>query len=84
MIVSAVLQSGKVYMCIISFKTVTAAQNARSVLRSAGIASSVVSVDPNLTKRGCSFGLSLSSYDKNAAKTALDKKGISYGDMLGG
>lgn len=70
-------------MCILSFKSITAAQNAKSALLSAGITSSVISIDPNITKRGCSYGLSFSSNDKEHVLSILKRKRITYGEVYG-
>ena len=83
MITSAVLQSGKVRMCIVSFKSFTSAQRAVSCLKAHGIASSVVSVDPNLTKRGCSYGITFPTAYKLRALNYLRSSGIDYGDVIG-
>lgn len=57
---------------------------AKSVLARAGISSSVVSVDPTVTRRGCSFGVSISCADRNRAELSLKRARIQYGDILGG
>ena len=73
----------KADMCIITFKTMTAAQRARGALSHGGVSSEVVNVDPNITKRGCQYALSLPSHDRGAALRILDAKNISYGAVLG-
>ena len=70
-------------MCIVSFKTMTAAQRAVSCLRVYGIAASVVSVDPNLTRRGCSYGITFPAAYKLRALNYLRGRGIEYGDVIG-
>ena len=71
-------------MCIVSFKTETSAQRAKNTLKSFRINSKVVSVDPNLTKRGCSYGLSFSSSVKNEALAILKSRNIDFGEVIGG
>ncbi len=83
MIVSALLQSGKVKMCLISFKTITASLNAVSALKSAGIYSNAVSIDPNITKHGCSYGISLLCSDVDRAISLMTRKRVKYGDVIG-
>ncbi len=70
-------------MCLISFKTLTAALRAVSVLKSAGIDSQAVNIDPNLTKRGCSYGVQLSCYDADDAVSVLTKKRVQFGEVFG-
>ena len=69
-------------MCIVSFKTLTDAQRARSLLRSSGILCEVVGIDPNLTKRGCSYGVSFSDKDRSTALSVIDRRGISRGEAV--
>ena len=70
-------------MCIITFKTMTAAQRARHALSSSGIRSEVVNIDPNITKRGCTFALSLASADRDRAVNLLRMRNISFGEVHG-
>ncbi len=62
----------------------THAQTARNVLGAHGIAAKVISIDPRLTKRGCSFGLSFDSFRKPEAISLLKRKGIYFGEVVGG
>jgi hypothetical protein len=43
----------------------------------------VISVDPSVTKHGCSVGLRLNCADVGSVTKLLDKKGITYGDVIG-
>ena len=69
-------------MCIITFKSLTSAQQAGHVLSSLGIFSSIVSVDPSLTKRGCSYGVSVSCSRINDVKYILEKNSVKFGDVI--
>lgn len=69
-------------MFILSFKTETSAQRARSVLKRNRIYSRVVSVDPNRTKRGCSFGLEFNKADKSEVLRLFDSNNIDYGEEV--
>lgn len=69
--------------CIIAMKTRTSAEHARRIAAGMKISSEVVSVDPSVTKRGCAFGLRLNCADTDELRSALDRKGVSYGDVLG-
>ena len=83
MVLSAILHGGKEKMTVISFRSVTAAERARFVLKSRGIFADLVDVDPHLTRRGCTHGLSIPSDAKEEAKRILSKKGIATGDIIG-
>ena len=69
-------------MYIVSFKTLTAAQRAGSVLRAGGITHSIVGVDPDLTKRGCSYGLSFEERDRNEVMRLFGRHNIVYGAVF--
>ncbi len=69
-------------MCIVSFKTLTAAQKASVILNWKGVFSQVVSVDPALTKYGCSYGVSFSSGSKETAASILRKSRMTFGEVF--
>lgn len=69
--------------CIIAMKTRTAAEYAKRTAASAKINTSVVSVDPSVTRHGCAFGLRLSCDNIDKLTNILDKRNISYGDIIG-
>lgn len=69
--------------CIIAMKTRTSAEHAKRIASGMRIRADIVSVDPSVTKRGCAFGLRLSCADSDELRSVLDRRGISYGDVLG-
>jgi tRNA threonylcarbamoyladenosine modification (KEOPS) complex Pcc1 subunit len=70
--------------CVISVKSNTVAERVRRLAAAERIPSEIVSVDPKLTKRGCSVGLRLPCEDVAALKRILEKRKITYGDIFGG
>jgi hypothetical protein len=70
--------------CVISVKSNTVAERVRRLAAAERIRSEIVSVDPKLTKRGCSVGLRLPCEDVAALKRILEKRKITYGDIFGG
>ena len=70
--------------CVISVKSNTVAERVRRLAAAERIRSEIVSVDPKLTKRGCSVGLRLPCEDVAALKRSLEKRKITYGDIFGG
>lgn len=78
------MQSGKETMCIASMKTLTAAHMARKALAAAGIVSSIVSIDPNITRKGCAYGIGFNCSDSVRVKRIFREKGITYGEIFGG
>lgn len=69
--------------CIIAMKTRTAAEKARRAAAFERIQAEVVSVDPSVTRHGCSVGLRLNCADVDELTELLDKKNIVYGDVIG-
>ena len=69
--------------CVITMKSQTNAEAARRAAAGIRIPARVVSVDPNITKHGCSFGLKASCAELDRLKRALDQKGIGYGEVIG-
>ena len=66
--------------CIITMKTRTAAERGRRLLPG----SVVVSLDPGVTRYGCSFGLRLPCGEVPRMKATLERQGIPYGEVIGG
>lgn len=68
---------------IIPMRSRTEAELGSRAARSHGIRASVVSVDPSLTRSGCSYGLRVSSRDAADVIRILGARGISHGEMIG-
>lgn len=75
------MMQGGTDMCLISIKNLTAAQMAKKALLREGIYTSIVSVDPTLTKSGCSYGLSFSCAEGDAVRRVLNRAQINYGEL---
>ncbi len=71
------------FMCIISIKNLTLAQMAKKILSREGISADIVSVDPNLTKNGCSYGLSFNCTQAYRVKSILNRASIGYSEVGG-
>lgn len=69
--------------CIIPMKSQTVAEKARRVANSERIRVEIVSVDPSVTKKGCSFGIRLLCSDVEYMKRILERKNIAYGEIIG-
>ena len=70
--------------CILTMKSQTNAERARRAAASIRVDAQVVSVDPNVTRLGCSYGLRLSCASVERVKSVLIKRGIPFGDVIGG
>ena len=70
-------------MCVSALKSMTDAQRAKRVLRTAGISCEIVNLDRGITKRGCAYGVSYPCSTRAAAVSALARVGLDYGEVLG-
>ena len=68
---------------IIAMRSETIAAKSLRLLTRHGIACRIVSVDPTLTRRGCSVGIAMNSFDVNRAEKLLEAAKINYGEILG-
>lgn len=69
--------------CIISVKNQTVAGRAKRAAATEKIKCEIVSIDPKMTKKGCSYGLKLACDKVGRLIQILDGKGISHGDLFG-
>ncbi len=69
--------------CILAMKTQTSAERARRIAVMERIPAEVVSIDPSVTRRGCSIGISMPCSYISKFQTILDRKNIMYGDVIG-
>lgn len=65
-------------------KTMTAAIKAKKTLIAAGVDCEIVSLDRNMTKNGCSYGLAFSCSGAQRVELLRGKGKLSYGEMIGG
>ncbi len=65
-----------------TMKSMTGALKAEKALNNKGIPCRIVSLDPSLTKKGCSYGVAFSSDCRNTAMSLLDSLHVSYGDVI--
>lgn len=68
---------------IIPMRSRTEAELGSRAARSHGLRVAVVSVDPSLTKSGCSYGLRVPSRDAADVIRILEARGINHGEMIG-
>ncbi len=69
--------------CILAMKTQTSAERSRRIALTENIYAEVVSIDPSITRRGCSVGLRLPCREAGRFMEILDRKKIPYGDLIG-
>lgn len=69
---------------IATMTSINTAIRAQRALSEAGIFSKIVSIDPKITRRGCSNGIEFASTELDFVKRALLKRGIKGFQILGG
>ncbi|MBE6541333.1 MAG: DUF3343 domain-containing protein [Ruminococcaceae bacterium] len=69
--------------CVIGMRSQFSAEKARRCAVMEKISAEVVSVDPSVTKRGCSIGIRINCSEIDKFLNILDKKKIPYGDIIG-
>ena len=70
-------------MCIVTMKTMTAAVRAKRAAMSVGINCEIVSLDRNMTKNGCAYGLRYPCHTGEKLLLQLSERGVEYGTVLG-
>ena len=68
--------------CIATIPSLNICIKAQRVLANQGIYSRVVSIDPALTRRGCSYGIEFSCSEKQNIKNILRRAGVSISQFL--
>lgn len=69
--------------CVIGMKSPTLAEQARRIAAHERIPAEVVSIDPTVTRRGCSFGLRLNCGDAERLSEVLRARNVPFGDIIG-
>lgn len=69
--------------CIASLKSMTHAEKAKRALETERLRCEIVSLDKNLTRHGCAYGLEFDCTQSERVKRILDRRGLGYGDILG-
>ena len=69
--------------CVLPMRSRTEAEKGRRAANSHKILATIVSVDPTLTKHGCSVGLRVSCQNAFYLTKIFDENNISHGDIIG-
>ena len=48
-----------------------------------GVEASIVSLDKNLTKNGCAYGISFPCRSRSTAERILRERAVGYGEIIG-
>ncbi len=69
-------------MCIASLKSMTVAMKARKALEEAYIDCEIIKLEPNMTKKGCAYGIKFNCVNINSLENILKKKRVNYTDIF--
>ena len=70
-------------MCILTMQSMTQALKAKNVLEAHGVRVTIVNLDPNLTDKGCAYGIRFLCGLESKVKGILNAKNIPYGILMG-
>jgi hypothetical protein len=69
-------------MCVASVRSMTYAQKAKKALENHLIECEIIKLEPNMTKKGCAYGVKFQCINLYAAKDALDKNSVKYTEII--
>lgn len=69
-------------MCVASLKSMTLSIKAKKALLAIGIDSEIVRLEPQMTHKGCAYGISFSCVNLQAVQDALRGKGLEYSEII--
>ena len=69
-------------MCIASLRSMTLAIKAKKALNQANIFVEIVKLDPNMTKKGCAYGINFNCLDLIKVQDVLNRNQVKYSEIL--
>lgn len=69
-------------MCIASLRSMTLAIKAKKALNQANIFAEIVKLDPNMTKKGCAYGINFNCLDLIKVQDVLNRNQVKYSEIL--
>ena len=69
-------------MCIASLKSMTHAIKAKNALSDYYIDAEIVKLEPNMTKKGCAYGVRFNCVNLSSAYEAFKKWSIKYTEII--
>lgn len=68
--------------CIIAISSVNHAIRCEKLLNQSYLKTKIVKLQPNVTKKGCAYGIEINCKDVPVAISFLDKAGIPYSEIV--
>jgi len=69
-------------MCVASVRSMTHAQKAKKALSKLLIDCEIIRLEPNMTQKGCAYGVKFQCVNLYAVKDALDKSSVKYTEII--
>ena len=69
-------------MCIVSMRSMTMAIKAKKALNSVFIDCEIIKLEPNMTKKGCAYGIKFDRINMHAVTNVLNNKRINYSEIF--
>ena len=69
-------------MCIAALKSMTQAIKAKKALEDNYIDAEIVKLEPNMTKKGCAYGVSFNCVNFDSAIIAFKKWSVKYTELI--
>lgn len=69
-------------MCVMSLRSMTYAMKAKKALDDFFIDSEIVKLEPNMTKKGCAYGIKFNCINLQQAQEALKRWSVRYTEII--
>lgn len=69
-------------MCAIALKSMTYAMKAKKALNDHYINADIIKLDPNMTKKGCAYGVRFDCVNLSAVQDVLRNGSIKYTELI--
>lgn len=69
-------------MCVAAMRSMTHALKAKKALAEYFIDSEIIKLEPNMTQKGCAYGIKFNCVNLYVAQDALAKKSVRYTEII--
>ena len=69
-------------MCFASLRSMTAALKAKKALIEAYIDCEIIKLEPNMTKKGCAYGIKFDCMNIYSVENVLNDKNVKYSEIF--
>lgn len=69
-------------MCVASLKSMTTALKAKKALIEAFIDCEIIKLEPNMTKKGCAYGIKFDCMNIYSVENVLNDKRVKYSEIF--